>query len=103
MNLFYKALAEMGGTFALIFVGGGSIVLCERHFLPPICIPLAWGLMVFLMIVAVGPISGAHFNPAVTLAFAAVKRIPWNQIWFYWTSQLAGGLAAVTILRVIQK
>ena len=103
MALFCKALAEMGGTFALIFIGGGSIILSERHILPSVCIPIAWGLVVCLMIMAVGHISGAHFNPAVTLAFAAVKRIPFNQVWFYWTSQFIGGLAAVSLLRVLNK
>ena len=103
MLLIDKALAEMGGTFALIFIGGGSIILSEKHILPPICIPLAWGMMVCLMIIAVGHISGAHFNPAVTLAFAAVKRIPFSQVWFYWASQMAGGLAAVGVLGVLNK
>ena len=103
MILFYKALAEMGGTFAVIFIGGASIILSEKHILPPICIPIAWGLMVFLMIVAVGHISGAHFNPAVTFAFAIAKRIPADQILFYWASQLTGGLAAVSLLRVFNK
>ena len=103
MLLLYKALAEMSGTFAMIFIGGGSIILSERHILPPICIPVAWGLMVCLMIMAVGHISGAHFNPAVTLAFAAVKRIPFNQVWFYWASQLLGGLIAATLLGILNK
>lgn len=103
MIYFYKALAEMGGTFALIFVGAGSIILSEKNILPPICIPIAWGFMVFLMIIAVGHISGAHFNPAVTLAFAVAKRIPVSQIWFYWTSQAIGGVAAVNLLRMVIK
>lgn len=93
----------MGGTFALIFVGGGSILLSEKNIVPPICIPIAWGFMVCLMIIAAGHISGAHFNPAVTLAFAAVKRIPLSEVWVYWTSQFAGGLAAVALLAVFNK
>jgi aquaporin NIP len=99
----YKALAEMGGTFALIFVGGASIILTEKNILPPISIPIAWGFMVFLMIIAFGHISGAHFNPAVTLAFVVAKRIPASQIWFYWTSQVVGGVAAVSLLKVFSK
>lgn len=93
----------MSGTFALIFVGGGSIILSERHIVPAMCIPVAWGLMVFILIIAAGNISGAHFNPAVTLAFAAVKRIPFDQVWFYWTSQLIGGLAAVGLLGILNR
>ena len=103
MALVYKALAEMGGTFALIFVGGASIILTERHILPPISIPMAWGFMVFFMIIALGHISGAHFNPAVTFAFVIAKRIPASQIWFYWASQIMGGVAAVTLLRVLNR
>ena len=93
----------MGGTFALIFIGGASIILSEKHILSPLCVPIAWGLMVFLMIVAVGPISGAHFNPAVTFAFAIAKRIPAGQVLFYWASQIVGGVAAVSLLRILNK
>ena len=56
--------------------------------------PIAWGLTICLMIFAVGHISGAHFNPAVTLAFAAAKRIAVSDIPIYWGSQLCGGLLA---------
>ena len=103
MTPVYKALAEMGGTFALIFVGGASIILTERHILPPISVPIAWGFMVFLMIIAVGHISGAHFNPAVTFAFVVAKRIPASQILFYWSSQIIGGIAAVSLLKVLNR
>ncbi len=101
--LLYKALAEMGGTFALIFVGAGSMLLSEKQILPAFWIPVAWALAVFLMIIVVGPVSGAHINPAVTLAFAAAKRIPAGQIGFYWASQAAGGLLAVGLLRLWAK
>lgn len=89
LMLIHKALAEMIGTFAVIFVGGGSIVLSEKcpYLFPPIGVPIAWGLVIACMILAVGHISGAHFNPAVTLTLAAAKRIPMTQILFYWTSQ----------------
>ncbi|HTL46925.1 MAG TPA: aquaporin [Verrucomicrobiae bacterium] len=103
MNMVSKALAEMGGAFALIFVGAGSIMLSEKHIVPAFCIPLAWGLMVSLMIIAVGHISGAHFNPAVTLAFAITKRIPFSEIWFYWTSQMIGGIIAASLLGALNK
>lgn len=103
MVLLFKVLAEMGGTFALIFVGAGSILLAEKNLISPLCIPIAWGTMVCVLIIAMGSVSGAHFNPAVTLAFAAVKRIPFNQVWFYWASQLIGGLAAVGLLGVLNK
>ena len=98
-----KALAEMVGTFAIISVGGFSIILSEKHGPPQVGIPLAWGLMVGLMIIAVGHISGAHFNPAVTLAFALTKRIPASQVAIYWVSQFVGGAGAAYLLITLRK
>ena len=93
----------MIGTFAIIFVGGGSILLVERNLIPAFCIPLAWGAVIALMIVAMGSVSGAHFNPAVTLAFAVTKRLPSSLVLFYWGSQTLGGLGAVGLLGMLQK
>ena len=95
-----KVLAEMIGTFTMIFVGGGSILLSERYpqVVPAFIIPIAWGLTITLMIFAVGHVSGAHFNPAVTLAFVVAKRLPASQIFIYWGSQAFGGLMAVGLL-----
>ena len=98
-----KALAEMIGTFTMIFVGGGSIVLFERHMIPAWCVPVAWSLVIGLMIVAMGHISGAHFNPAVTLAFVAAKKLPLSLVPLYWGSQFTGGLIAVGFLGTLQK
>lgn len=105
MSLIFKAAAETAGTFTMIFVGGGSIVLCERfpQAVPPWIVPLAWGATIALMIFAVGPVSGAHFNPAVTLTFAVAKRLPAAQVWVYWTSQFAGGLLALGLLEVLKR
>jgi aquaporin NIP len=105
MLLTHKALAETIGTFTMVFVGAGSIVLSERfpQAVPPFVIPIAWGLTIALMIFAVGHISGAHFNPAVTLAFAATKRLPASHVFLYWGSQLCGGLMAVGLLEVLKK
>ena len=103
MLLTHKALAEIIGTFTMIFVGGGSIILSERHLIPAYYIPIAWGLTIALMITAMGHVSGAHFNPAVTLAFAAAKRLPLAQVWVYWGSQFIGGLAAICLLEVLKR
>ena len=105
MQIISKALAEMAGTFAIIFVGAGSIVISEKYspFIPPWVVPVAWGLVICLMIVAMGPISGAHFNPAVTLAFTLAKKLPLSQLWIYWLSQFIGGAMAITILGALQK
>ena len=105
MTFQVKALAEIIGTFTMIFVGAGSILLSEKfpQIFPPFIIPIAWGLTIALMIFAVGHISGAHFNPAVTLAFVAAKRIPASAILIYWPSQLMGGLFAVALLDFLKK
>ena len=103
MNVTIKALAEMIGTFAIISVGGLSIILSEKHGFAQIGIPLTWGIMVCLMIIAVGPISGAHFNPAVTLAFALTRRIPAAEVAIYWASQFIGGTAAAYLLITLRK
>ena len=100
-----KILAEIVGTFTMIFVGAGSILLVEKYpqSFPAFMIPIAWGLTICLMIFAMGKVSGAHFNPAVTLAFAIAKRIPAEQVAVYWLSQFAGGTAAIGLLKAIQK
>lgn len=99
MGLFTKAFAEMTGTFAVIFVGGGSILLAERtQFFPSAGIAITFGLVVTLMILALGGLSGAHFNPAVTLAFAVARDFPRGQVLVYWASQCAGGLLAAALL-----
>lgn len=103
MTLLPKILAEMAGTFMMIFVGGGSILLVEKNMIPAFWIPIAWGSVIGLMIVAMGSISGAHFNPAVTLAFAVTKRLPASLVMVYWGSQMFGGLCAVGLLGILQK
>ena len=101
----HRALAEMTGTFAVIFVGIGSIVLSEKypHVIPRFCVPAAWGLIISLMIFLFGRVSGAHFNPAVTLSFAVAKRFPTTQILVYWISQFIGGVTAMGLLAVLKK
>jgi len=105
MTIQAKAAAEIIGTFAMVFIGAGSILLSERfpQTFPSFIIPVAWGLTIALMIFAVGHISGAHFNPAVTLAFAASGRLPVSEVAVYWGSQLCGGLMAIGLLEVLKK
>ncbi len=62
-------------------------------------VAITFGLVIMAMIYAVGHISGAHFNPAVTLAFALSRHFPWPRLLGYWGAQLAGALAAAVILR----
>ena len=88
-------IAEFIGTFFLIFFGCGSMILSE--LIPDYSssfIPVIWGGAVSIMIYAVGHISGAHFNPAVTLSFWIIKRFPAKRIPGYVLSQILGGLLA---------
>ncbi|MFT6069688.1 MAG: aquaporin NIP [Bacteriovoracaceae bacterium] len=95
-------VAEFIGTFFLVFFGCGSMILGELY--PTYdsgFIPVIWGGSVAMMIYAVGHISGAHFNPAVTLAFWSVKRFPAKRVPGYLISQILGGLLASLVHLVI--
>jgi aquaporin NIP len=93
--------AEAIGTFALVFAGTGAIVIDAETGggVGHVGIGLTFGLIVMVMIYAVGHISGAHFNPAVTLGFAVGRHFPWADVPRYWAAQFAGGLAASLLLR----
>src|SRR6187549_3812007 len=62
-------------------------------------VAITFGLVIMVMIYAVGHISGAHFNPAVSFAFALSRHFPWSRTFAYWGAQLAGALVAAAILR----
>ena len=95
-----KNLAEFIGTFALVFAGCGASMVSDRFpgTVPEGAIPAVFGLVVAVMVYSVGHISGAHFNPAVTLAFAVGKHFPPQQLIGYWASQFLGAIAAMTLL-----
>jgi MIP family channel proteins len=100
-----KLVAEFVGTFALIFIGAGSI--CAEQFLhgtggPGLLgIALAQGLVIGVMVTAMGHISGGHFNPAVSIGFWVTRRISTLDIILYWAAQLAGAIAAAYLLKVV--
>jgi aquaporin NIP len=99
-GLVRPALAEAIGTFALVFAGCGAIMVSERFpgAIAPASIPLVFGLAIGIMVYAVGHISGAHFNPAVTLGLALAGRFPKRNVPVYWAAQCAGALVAITFL-----
>ncbi|HVM32291.1 MAG TPA: MIP family channel protein [bacterium] len=101
--LLKKSLGEALGTFTLVFAGCGSVMVAERFpgSISNAGISVIFGLAVAVMIYALGHISGAHFNPAVTLAFAAARHFPLGQVLAYWSAQFAGALAAIGLLKVI--
>ncbi|KAL6142503.1 hypothetical protein ACLB2K_060783 [Fragaria x ananassa] len=79
---FLSVIAEVLGTYFLIFAGCGSVIvnLSTDKLVSFPGISITWGLMVMVMVYSVGHISGAHFNPAVTLAFAITHRFPWKEV-----------------------
>ncbi|KAF8390203.1 hypothetical protein HHK36_024725 [Tetracentron sinense] len=95
-----KVVAEIIATFLLVFVTCGSAALStsDEHRVSKLGASVAGGLIVTVMIYAVGHISGAHMNPAVTFAFAAVRHFPWKQVPFYAAAQLTGAIVASFIL-----
>jgi MIP family channel proteins len=93
--------AEFIGTFALVFAGTGAIVIdAERGgAIGHVGIGMVFGLVIMVMIYAVGHVSGAHFNPAVTLGFAVGRHFSWREAPRYWAAQLAGALVASALVR----
>lgn len=97
-----KLIAEAFGTFCLVFVGTGAIVNSEQLGAPSHeGVALAFGLIVLAMIYAIGKISGAHINPAVTLGFWAAGRIPARQVAPYIAVQLLGAVVASLCVYVL--
>jgi MIP family channel proteins len=94
------AVAELIGTFALVFAGAGAIMVdAKTHALGHVGVAITFGLVIMAMIYAVGHVSGAHFNPAVTFAFALTRHFPWRSAVVYWLAQAAGAIAAAAVLR----
>lgn len=93
-------VAELIGTFALVFAGAGAIMVdAKTHALGHVGVAIAFGLVIMVMIYSVGHIGGAHFNPAVSFAFALTRHFPWPRVAAYWVAQAAGALTAAAILR----
>lgn len=95
-----KYIAEFIGTFALVFCGTGAIIINEitSGAVSHVGIAITFGLIIMSMIYAIGEISGAHMNPAVTIAFAINGNFKWRETVPYISSQLAGAIAASCIL-----
>ena len=98
-----RCLAEALGTFALVFAGCGAIVVDSERggSLGAVGIAATFGLVIMAMIYATGHLSGAHINPAVTVAFTALRHFPVRDALAYVPAQLAGAIAAALLLRAV--
>jgi aquaporin NIP len=98
-----KYLSELLGTFALVFCGTGAIVINQQAggVITHVGIAITFGFIVMAMIYALGDISGAHMNPAVTIAFTIAKRFQLEQVLPYMISQGIGAILASATLKYL--
>jgi aquaporin Z len=98
-----RVFAEAWGTFLLVLVAAGVAVIAARTGtgLSPSVLAIAPGVVVMAIIYTMGAVSGAHLNPAVTLAFALRRNFPWRRVPGYLVAQLLGGIAAALFLRAM--
>jgi MIP family channel proteins len=95
-----KYAAEIIGTFLLVFAGTGAIVVDDvTHAVTHVGVAMTFGLVVMSLIYALGDVSGAHFNPAVTIGFWAARRLPGRIVIPYIACQIVGALFASLALR----
>ncbi|GMP80255.1 hypothetical protein CsSME_00035425 [Camellia sinensis var. sinensis] len=100
-NTFQKIVAELMGTYILVFIGCGAALVDREKTLTIVGIAMLWGLVLMVVIYTLGHISGAHVNPAVTIAFAAAQKFPLIQVPMYVLAQLLGATLACLTLRVL--
>ena len=95
-----KYIAEIIGTFSMLFCGCGAMVINDftGGTITHPGVAITWGLIVMAMIYAFGDISGAHFNPAVTVGFAVAKKFSWKEVPKYIIAQFTGAIAASLLL-----
>ena len=98
--MFKKGLAEVLGTFFLVFIGTGTAVLVGDT-VGVFGIGLAFGLSIMVAANTVGNISGAHLNPAVSLAMFINKRMSLNEMLTYFAAQLIGAILGSSVLRML--
>lgn len=82
VSILSQLVAEFLGTYFMVFAGCGVVAVDveKDHVIGQVGIAIVWGVVVMVMIYTVGHISGAHFNPAVTIAFASCKRFPLKEV-----------------------
>ena len=97
-----RAAAEFVGTFVLVFVGLGAAIFAGES-IGILGVGLAFGLALLAMAYAIGPISGCHINPAVTLGLLLERRIDRDEAVRYWIAQVLGAIVAAGVLLIIAK
>ena len=102
-DMLKRLLGEFLGTFGLVFCGTGAIVINQESngAITHLGIAIVFGLIVMAMILSFGHISGAHINPAVSIALCVSKRFSWRHLAPYILAQLAGALLASYILHYL--
>ena len=101
-----RVVAEALGTFFLLAAVVGSGIMAERlangnTALALLANAVATGAALVALIISFAEVSGAHFNPVVTLSLALRRDLPWNEVPFYWLAQLAGGIGGVMAANVM--
>jgi aquaporin NIP len=100
--LIRRAGAECVGTYALVTAGCGAIMVnALTGTLTHVGIAFTFGLIIMVMVAATGHISGAHFNPAVTIAFAMTRHFAWRDVPIYIGSQVIGAISGAFTLRLL--
>lgn len=109
-TLMERFAAELLGTFLLVFVGGGaaaSAALLLHSTKQPstmadlLLVALAHGLVLFVIVMVVGKVSGAHVNPAVTIGLASVGRFPWEEVIAYVVAQVIGAIIGAAAIMIV--
>ncbi len=101
-SLLRRAGAELIGTYALVTAGCGAIVVnAATGAVTHLGVACTFGLIIMVMIAAMGHLSGAHFNPSVTCAFALTRHFPWRDVPWYVGGQLAGAIGGALTLRTL--
>jgi aquaporin Z len=98
-----KYVAELLGTFALLFCGTGAIVINQQTggMVTHVGVAITFGFIVMAMIYSLGNVSGAHLNPAVTIAFTLAGRFKLKEVLPYVLSQLTGAILASGTLKLL--
>lgn len=99
-DLLRKAIAEFLGTFVLVFFAVGSAVF-GLDLIGALGVALAFGLTLLVLAYALGPVSGCHVNPAVTLGVLLRRGMSLGQAGIYWLAQVAGAVVAAAVLKLM--